>query len=804
MAGGEGSRLRPLTCDRPKPMVPVMNRPIMEHIVALLAKHGLTEVGVTLQYLPEAIIRHFGDGSDFGVNLRYFVEEVPLGTAGSVKNAEEFLDDTFVVVSGDALTDFNLSQAIDFHRRNGAVATLVLTLVESPLEYGVVITGGDGRISQFLEKPSWGEVFSDKVNTGIYILEPEVLGYFEPNQTFDFSKNLFPLLLKKKQAVLGCVLDGYWCDIGNLQQYQQSHVDALAGKVKLELWKSIPEAVVMGDDVQIDPTAIAAGPTLIGSGCRIGSGVRIEPFTVIGENTLIMDQATIKRSILWENSFVGKRAALRGAVLGNRVRVKANATVLEGAVVGDGTVLDENSLVKPEVKIWPQKVVARGATVSNSLIWGTGTPRSLFGHDGVSGLVNQELTPDHVVRIGAAYASSLGTNARVVVGADEFSGSQMLRQALVAGILSTGVQVLDIGRVITPVTRFAVRALGTKGGIHVKMGAEEATRATLVFLNGSGANISRNEERKIENNFSREDVRRAEAGSVPEVTAIAHLPLDYLEGLKNAVDLNVIRKRVLKVLTPEPACPYLEELLTHLGCQTTFLESEDSKQELPVEVVRQGADLGVIMDHNAERLVLIDSLGRVVSEDLFVALTCLLILKSGGSAVAVPVTAPGVVEELAQRYNGRVIRTKASPQFFMEQVLSEEMSSKQGSLSQFSLNFDGLAALTRVIEFISREQTGLNEIVDSIPKFHTSREKIDCPWEAKGRVIRRLIEEHPDRRLELLEGVKVFHEDGWALVLPDSEEPVCRVFSEGFSQEIADSLTETYVRKIKEIMINNT
>ena len=216
MAGGEGSRLRPLTCGRPKPMVPVVNRPIMSHIVELLKNHGVTDIGVTLQYMPEAIRDYFGNGSECGVNMHYFVEETPLGTAGSVKNATSFLDETFLVISGDALTDLDLSRAVEFHRRQGALATLVLTRVDCPLEYGVVITAGDGEIKQFLEKPGWGEVFSDTVNTGIYVLEPEVLDYFAPGQKFDFSKDLFPLLLAGKKPLFGVALSGYWCDVGNL------------------------------------------------------------------------------------------------------------------------------------------------------------------------------------------------------------------------------------------------------------------------------------------------------------------------------------------------------------------------------------------------------------------------------------------------------------------------------------------------------------------------------------------------------------------------------------------------------------
>ena len=230
MAGGEGARLRPLTCDRPKPMVPLMDKPMMEYIVELLTSHGITEQAVTLQYLPEQIKEYFGDGSSFGASLYYFLEDEPLGTAGSVKNAASFLKETFLVISGDCLTDIDLSEAITFHRQKEALVTIVLTPQDNPLEYGVVMVDEEGKILRFLEKPSWGEVFSDTVNTGIYILEPEVLEYIPAGKKFDFSKDLFPLLLQEKKALYGCSLSGYWCDIGSLERTRQTNYDILSKK----------------------------------------------------------------------------------------------------------------------------------------------------------------------------------------------------------------------------------------------------------------------------------------------------------------------------------------------------------------------------------------------------------------------------------------------------------------------------------------------------------------------------------------------------------------------------------------------
>ncbi len=234
MAGGEGTRLRPLTSNQPKPMVPIVGKPCMEHIVELLAEHGLNEVIVTVAFMPQAIRSYFGQGESLGVSIEYSVEESPAGTAGSVKLAEEKLDETFLVISGDALCDIDLTALIATHKEKGAAVTIGLKSVDNPLEFGIVVTDDDGRVERFLEKPSWGQVFSDTINTGIYVCEPEILRHVPSDRPFDFSKELFPLLLDMGRPLYGHVCDGYWQDIGNLDQYRQANFDALDERVRLQ------------------------------------------------------------------------------------------------------------------------------------------------------------------------------------------------------------------------------------------------------------------------------------------------------------------------------------------------------------------------------------------------------------------------------------------------------------------------------------------------------------------------------------------------------------------------------------------
>ncbi len=362
MAGGSGTRLRPLTCDLPKPMVPILNRPIAEHIINLLKRHQITEVIATLHYLPDVLRDYFQDGSDFGVQMTYAVEEdQPLGTAGCVKNIAELLDETFLVISGDSITDFDLTAAIAFHKQNKSKATLILTRVPNPIEFGVVITDEERRIRRFLEKPSSSEIFSDTVNTGTYILEPEVLEYLPANIECDFSKDLFPLLLAKDEPMYGYIAQGYWCDVGHLDAYREAQYDALDRKVNLDFaYKEVSHELWVGQNTYIDHTAVIETPAVIGDNCRIGARVQIEAGTVIGDNVTIGADANLKRPIVWNGAFIGDEAHLSACVISRGARVDRRAHVLEAAVVGSLSTVGEEAQISPGVRVSQVKRLSQG------------------------------------------------------------------------------------------------------------------------------------------------------------------------------------------------------------------------------------------------------------------------------------------------------------------------------------------------------------------------------------------------------------------------------------------------------------
>jgi len=813
MAGGEGSRLRPLTCTIPKPLVPILNRPVMEYTIELLKRNQIEEIGVTLQYLPQEIENWFGDGREWNISLTYFTETNPLGTAGSVKNAESFLDDTFIVISGDALTDFDLQKAIDFHKKKKALVTLILTSVNNPLEYGVVLTHKDGSIDRFLEKPGWGEVFSDQVNTGIYIIEPDVLEYIPSDKPYDFSKDLFPALLHKDLPLFGCLLEGYWCDIGNVSHYLRANHDMLSGKIDLPIQGNYHgNGIWMGERVRLNPKVELKGPIFIGDDVIIDKDVFIDSYSVIGNNCEIGEKSVVKRALLWNNVYLGKYVDLRGSILCNSVVVKSRCQVYENAVIGSHTTIEEQSVVKPGVKIWPNKQIEQGVILNDNLVWGTKANKNIFGTQGVYGISNRDLTPEFAAKLGAAYGTYHKRHDRLVISCDHYKVSQMLKSALIQGLVSTGVDVYDLGPNIMPVHRFAVRSLKVGGGIHIKVDANVPEKIWIQFVDEQGIDLGQGESRKIENIFDRGDFRRVPGQQVGKINYLPRSRESYLDYVIQTVDQAAIRHNRFKavlVYDRTNLSNTLSDLLDKLGVKTIeFALSFDERQEmlnsfknspeiLAQQVLNQRANFGVVLDSNGEKVLLLDDKGNLLDEDRLTVLYALIILKtSPGASIVVPVTAPQVVESLAEEYGGRVIRTKTAYKNLLESIYNPDVLKDQGHYNQ-TVYFDGILTLVKIMEYMAVNRISLSELNQLLPPYHICVDHEYCSWDNKGMVMRRLIQEHQEDQIELLDGLKVKREDGWVLVLPDIEGPRYQIISEGFNQEVAEELTNFYKDKIK-------
>jgi mannose-1-phosphate guanylyltransferase/phosphomannomutase len=793
MAGGKGSRLRPLTCNTPKPMVPLLNRPCMEYIIELLKKHRITEIGVTVQYLSEVIRNYFNDGADFGVNLRYFEETKPLGTAGSVKNAEAFLDQTFIVISGDGLTDFNLDDAIAFHREKGAIATLVLTKVQSPLEYGVVMTDDNGRIKRFLEKPSWSEVFSDTVNTGIYILEPEIFNYFEKDVVYDFGMDLFPLLLNDGQPMYGFVAEGYWSDIGNLQQYRQTQFDMMDGKVNVNITAhQVADGIFLEENAVLPEKVKITGPVYIGSNCSIAEKTVIGEYTVLGRNNMVQSGTSVHRSILWDGIHVSSGSELQGATICSHVNVGTGSTLFEGSVVGPNCTIGAKSSVRANVKLWPNKHVQDNSTVHTSLIWGEQMMNTLFGSHGVSGIPNVDITPDFVSRLASSYGAILPQGSTIGISSSAHPFAEMIKNAITAGLHSAGIHTLDQGSTISAVARSTVRRLRLEGAIHIRIVSMLGEKRVLIeFMDSEGLPIAKNVERKIENSFFQEDYVRSNMERIGATRHYTHAGDDYIRTLIEDLRLETVRTGNLKIVFQydQNALGQLAtQWIRHLNCRVMTYHSNDSSSiDLSHMVKNNQADFGVYIDENGQGMVLVDEHGTTIGEDLMLALKVMVLFKNKRNySLGIPVSAPHIIETIATNLNGNVIRTKENARAMME-VCSDK---------KFHPLFDDLYMVSKIIEYMTVEKLSFSQIIQQIPQFYIVREEVPCPWSEKGRIMRMLMSETRDQSVELVDGIKIFNEGGWVLILPDLDEPTFKIIAQSQSFQHAKAMIAQYSKLI--------
>jgi mannose-1-phosphate guanylyltransferase/phosphomannomutase len=826
MAGGSGTRLRPLTCDLPKPMVPILNRPIAEHIINLLKRHQITEVIATLHYLPDSMRDYFQDGSEFGIQMTYSVEdEQPLGTAGCVKNVDELLNDTFLVISGDSITDFNLQAAIAFHKEKRSKATIVLTRVPNPIEFGVVIADKEGRIRRFLEKPSTSEIFSDTVNTGTYILEPEVLEYLPDNEECDFSKDLFPLLLEKDEPMYGYVAEGYWCDVGHLDAYREAQYDALQRKVKLDFaYEEKSPGVWIGQNTYIDPTAKIEAPVIIGNNCRIGPGAIVEAGTVIGDNVTIGVGADLKRPIIWNGATVGDEAHLSACVIARGTRVDRRAQILEGAVIGSLSTIGEEAQISTGVRVWPSKRIESGAILNLNLIWGNTAQRNLFGQRGVSGLANIDITSEFAVKLGASYGSTLKPGSSVMVSRDQRNVSRMVSRSLIAGLMSVGVHIQNLEERAIPISRTMAPKLGVAGGIHVRVHPDRPDYILIEFFDSQGINISKAKEKKIEGAYFKEDLRRALIQEIGDVSYPSQVLETYRKTFETQLNVEAIRHSGAKVVIDYVygvSGAILPELLAKFGCDAVVLnaslrqtamsgeEREALLHQLGQVVEALKANLGVQVSANGEQFILVDESGLTIRGEQLTALMVNMILTAvPRGTVVVPVHASSAVEQIARRHDGKVIRTKANPTALMEATQDNPSVVLGGSgemgfiFPQLHPGFDAMFSIAKLIEMLTIQERSLAQIRTELPRVCHKSYTIRCPWKVKGALMRYLVETHATENLELIDGVKIINprNDDWVLILPDAGEPLVHIYANSDDRDWVDRAHKDYRQRVQEFI----
>jgi mannose-1-phosphate guanylyltransferase / phosphomannomutase len=834
MAGGEGTRLRPLTSNQPKPMVPVCGKPCMEYIVELLKRHGIDEMVVTLAFLPKVIRDYFGDGSDLGVGIQYSVEQAPAGTAGSVKLAESYLrDDTFIVISGDALADFDLGKIIDFHKRRGAMATIALKRVENPLEFGVVVVNDEGRIERFLEKPTWGQVFSDTVNTGIYVLEPEVFEHIPADTPYDFSQELFPKLFDMGAPLYGYVADGYWQDIGSLGQYLSANRDLLDGKLEAAIpGIQLENRIFVGETINLESLENLTGPAFIGNYSRIDPKAYIGKHTVLGSNVVVKEHADLRNCVVGSNTYLGASTKIYGAIVGRNCDIKPGASLAEGVAVGDECVVGEQASIAPDVKIYPFKTVESGAQVNSSIIWESRGNADLFGKDGVVGLINVDITAELALKLAMSYGTVLPKGAAVTTSRDAHPASRVIKRALICGLNSTGVVVRDLRVASSAINRFEVKNGNTKAGLHVRISSWDPEMIQIQVFEPPGLNVSEKRQKDIEKFYGRQDFRRAFYSEFGEIEFPDRAMETYVRGVTRSLDLERIRSRAYRLVIDysySPASLTLPNLLGEIGAEVLSLRAFSDQRHITMGAEEVGghiaevqrlvqtmdADMGLIIDPGAERLYVVDDRGVEVSLEQALLLFVKLVAQQAtrGQRIVLPLTVTHIAEQLAGAFDVGVTRTKVSlPELALASTEPDVVFA--GSLGggyifpSFLPAFDAVMSLGKLLELLAPQALPLSRQVAEIPASTLVHKTIACPWSLKGTVMRTATEllqreaqdDADGAEIGLLDGIQVRRGDGWVQLLPDADEPVFHVYAEGPDRPASEQLAQGFLDVVRSVI----
>ena len=824
MAGGEGTRLRPLTSNQPKPMVPIVGKPCMEHIVELLDAHNFEDVIVTLAFMPQAIRGYFGDGESHGLAIRYSVEESPAGTAGSVKLAEEALNEPFLVISGDALCDIDLGALVRFHREKEALVTIGLKSVPNPLEFGIVVTDEDGRIERFLEKPSWGQVFTDTINTGIYVLEPEVLRHVPDDRPYDFSKELFPLLLEMGKPLYGFVADGYWQDIGNLDQYRQANFDALDERVRLNVpGIRLRGNVWVGEGVELDDLGAIAGPAFVGNYCRIAPSATVGPYSVLMPSVTLGDHGRTTRAVVDTSTAIGRSALVEGAIVGKACDLRPHVRLHEGVAVGDNCTIGEESVVMPGVRIYPFKEVESGSLVDRNLIWESRLSSRLIGVDGITGRINVDLTPETALRVGIALGTALERGERIVTSRAASDSCRLIRRALLAGLNSTGVHAGDLQIMPAAVNRHLLKNEGFEAGIHVQPSPSDPEVVQIRIFEPPGTPASPELVKEIEKHYARQEFRRASWEEVGQITFPARAAETYVQDLLAAVDVAPVRERGFRIVVDyafSAASLVLPQILGALDVEAVASHAYVSERRVAPEaaslaesleqtkrlVEAVGADLGAVLDPAAERIFLVDDLGREVPVEQELLLFLRLLASDGKRGrLAFPTTVTSLVEELVQGTELEVLRTPHSLSALTRAAAGDGVifaGSAAGGFvfPEFVPAYDGMASLCKLLELLAPVGRPLSEIVGELPASSVIHREVRCPWARKGTVMRIVTERMKGRNVDVSDGIKVFEERGWAQILPDPDEPLVHVYAEGRTEADGEALEAEFLGLVEEIV----
>ncbi|QHG91083.1 mannose-1-phosphate guanyltransferase [Sulfurimonas sp. CVO] len=823
MAGGFGTRIQPLTHSRPKPMLPIVNRPMMEHTMIMLRDLGISEFIVLLYFKPEIIQNYFGDGSEFGIKITYVVPDDDYGTAGAVKLAEEYIgDENFIVISGDLVTDFNFEKIFEFHKQRKAKLSIGLTSVENPLQFGVVIANEDNVIEKFLEKPSWGEVFSDTINTGIYVIEPEILEYIPQGENFDFAKDLFPLLMKKGVDLMGYNLEGYWRDVGNPESYREVYDDILNERVAFKfngIVKKYAEGILYSDEeYNLNSSVKILGTVVLGKHVKIKDDVKLSN-SVIGDNVSIGNGCSISNSVIWEDVKMKKNIKLDNAVICNNNSIDKNVTAKAGLILSEGCEVGELASFEHDVIIWPNKKIEAASIISHNLVFGSRYKNSIFENGTVTGKSNVELSCEMATKLAEAFAAQLPVGAKVAVGRDHDKSSRMLKRAFLGGLLSAGINVLDLRSIAPSILRYTIaKNPDLVGGAHFKQDVFHSANSQITLFNEEAIRIDQNSAKSIEKTFFTEKFRRVDFLRIGEIEETMYFKecYSYKAAIKSKIDQTIIKSNRFKVvldLMHGSTGDVFSIILNEIGVENIVLNAnydeqklsnfnalkKRSEENLSKIVSSLGCDIGIMIYPNAQRIYLVTDEGEIL--DMVKGLLVVLyLLNMHASQTRKKVILPTWAPDIFKFENLDIQRGKYSD--FKAQKLREYslIATVDGNFAftEFGVFRDAIYASLKIMEMLSFSQYKLSEISRKIDDFCYMQEKIECSQALKGKMMRKFLEDTKGKRSSSEDGVKIWeNETDWILMIPDQYSDHLNFYIQASTKEGAEALLKSYTQKIE-------
>ena len=750
MAGGEGTRLRPITCTVPKPMVKLCGKPAAEYILELLRLHGCDEAVFTLCYKGEQIERYFDSAFYKGIQLGFSYEEEPLGTAGCVKKAADF-DEDFIVISGDAMCDFNLTAAMNFHKKVKADATIVTKQVDDPREYGIVLAE-NGTITGFSEKPSYLSCVCDRANTGVYILSKSALDLIPDKGKSDFARDIFPQMLSGGMKLCCFDENGYWCDIGDIDSYKKCQRDILSGLCKCEIPPNFA-------DEKNYPDAIIRKPCFIGENVTIENGAVIESGSVVESGSVIGAGCKLHGSIVQSGSVIGTRTACNGAVICENVKIGSNCGIYENAVIGSGTVIECSSSVTAAVKIYPQKHIYRGTSVVQDVKYGCARKKEL-SEKGIAGITNSDISPRFAAEIGCA-AGCLGAE-QITVACDDNAASQSLKSAVISGITSTGTNACDCGNITLPMLIYCSRILNSQYLVHISAKAE----TEITILGRNGLPLARSEERKLESGINRGEYKSAPWDRFGKASLFKSSAEIYSAMLNKLADFHSDYKVAANCSNPVLAAivkPIAERISNPCG------------EPLSAAFDFQGKKCEINCGY------------RKYSHETLVSIACADIIGKGFD-VAVPYSFPSAVDSVAKNAGRYVHR------FFSCSNDNADLNARKIAETEPFLS-DGAVLLLTILSSLAERKVTLEKAADLLPLTVSADRFVEInvpPQQILSRI--------SSGSSGIGEGVVVNSDNSRVLLRSDKNGRGIFLYAESFSEETAREMCDKTEKMIKKLM----